>query len=118
VAASGLALAGEAKLDASRRSVTAGRLAAAAADAGDAAAILPWSAEPRLQEALVSEREGRLAAAQSSLDAALRRSDEDWRLWVVAARVATRAGDIPRARSALRRAGSLNPRSPLLRPTR
>jgi Flp pilus assembly protein TadD len=44
---------------------------------------------------------------------AIDRDRTDWRLWLVSARIETEAGNITEARSDLRRAKSLNPRSPL-----
>jgi uncharacterized protein HemY len=46
---------------------------------------------------------------------AIARDDRDWRLELVASRLAVKAGDIGAARLALARARELNPRSPLLR---
>jgi tetratricopeptide (TPR) repeat protein len=84
----------------------------AAATARD---LEPWAATPRLQQALVEERLGRLRQARSSVGQAIERDGEDWRLWLVAARLDTKLGQIEQASRALARAAALNPRSPLFR---
>jgi O-antigen ligase len=112
--ASALVLAGEIKLKDSRAAVARGDLDDAVEDARAARAIVPWSGAPRLQLALVHERRGDLPAARrAALDAAERDGD-DWRVWLVVTRLAVKAGDVEAARSALRRARQLNPRSTLL----
>ncbi len=100
---------------ASQDAAARGDLGAAFDRADSARAIQPWAASPHLQLALVRERQGDLAAARGHLDDALERDDADWRLRLVGARLATKAGDIPRARVFLREARRLNPRSPALR---
>jgi hypothetical protein len=79
----------------------------------DARRIQPWAASPYLQLALVEEQRGDLKASRKWIDSAIDRDSIDWRLWLVAARLATKAGDMPAARTNLLRAESLNPRSPL-----
>jgi tetratricopeptide (TPR) repeat protein len=86
---------------------------AALRDALDAKQIQPWAASPYLQLALVEERRGDLKASRKWIKSAIERDSIDWRLWLVAARLATKAGDLPSARTSLLRAESLNPRSPL-----
>lgn len=73
----------------------------------------PWAASPYLQLALVQEEQADLFAARRSIESAIERDREDWRLWIVAARVETKLGDIAAARRSLARAIQLNPRSPL-----
>lgn len=73
----------------------------------------PWAASPYLQLALVQEEQADLFAARRSIESAIERDREDWRLWIVAARVETKLGDIAAARRSLARAVQLNPRSPL-----
>ena len=53
-----------------------------------------------------------LTPAQAIAEA-LDRSSRDWRLWLVAARIEARSGDIQGARASIRRAAALNPRSPV-----
>lgn len=99
---------------ASRAAVVAGDLGAAARHAADAQALWPWASTPRLQVALVAETRGNLPAARRAIGEAIDRDGSDWRLWLVATRVATKAGHIRAARHDLARARALNPRSPLL----
>jgi len=82
--------------------------------AQSAVAIQPWAATPRLQLALVYEELGQLDLARRDIAQAIKRDDQDWRLQVVATRLAVKAGDVPAARRHLARARALNPRSHLL----
>jgi tetratricopeptide (TPR) repeat protein len=86
---------------------------AAFSAAADAKRIQPWAASPYLQLALVEEASGHLANARGWIGDAIERDPENWRLWLVAARLETKAGDIAKAARTLERAASLNPRSPL-----
>ena len=106
-------LAGQ-QVEASQDAVDRGDLTEALDRAKSAEAIQPWAASTRLQLALVREELGQIEPAREEIDAAIERDDSDWRLQVVAARLAVKAGDIPDARAALARARALNPRSRLL----
>jgi hypothetical protein len=75
--------------------------------------LQPWAASPYLQLALVQEQRQDLTSARGWIEEAIDRNPIDWRLWLVAARLETKAGDIPAARRSLLRAVALNPRSPL-----
>jgi O-antigen ligase len=90
-----------------------GELAEALADARTSRDVQPWAARPYLQLALVFEEGGRLPEARRSIRQAIDRDAEDWRLWLVRARLETKAGAISAARRSLHRAAALNPRSPL-----
>lgn len=103
------------EIAASRRAAARGDLATAVERARSAQALEPWAASPRLQLALAYEELARLEDARGHIAAAIERDAVDWRLRVVDARLAAKAGDIPAARRALDRARSLNPRSQLLR---
>jgi Tfp pilus assembly protein PilF len=105
------------ELDASRSAVARGDLTEALARARSAEAIQPWAATPRLQHALAYEQAGRLDPARAAIATAIARDSGDWRLQLVAARLATKDGDIAAARRALTRVRELNPRSQLLRAT-
>jgi tetratricopeptide (TPR) repeat protein len=99
------------------------RRSAAALDRGDgttafrraleAKNLEPWAASPYLQLALVEEQRRKLRDARKWIQDGIDRNPIDWRLWLVAARIETKAGDINAARGSLRRAEALNPRSPL-----
>lgn len=101
------------QLRASRDALADGDPAAAKTHAERARSVQPWAASPHLQLALVHEHEGEVDAARRAIREALERERENWRLWVVAARVDAAAGDLERARRALSRARELHPRSPL-----
>ncbi len=106
-----LVLVGDAELRRSRSAAHSGDLSAAARSAADAAAIEPWAAAPRLQLALVEELRGNLPAALRAVEAARARAPQDWRTWLVLARLRAKAGDAAGARRALERLGCVGPRS-------
>ena len=97
----------------SQGAVEDGALAEALDDARAARDVQPWAASPHLQLALVLEEEGQLRAARSAIGDAIERDRDDWRLWLVRARLETKAGAIRSARQSIRHAAALNPRSPL-----
>lgn len=109
----GITLATQERIERSRSAAVRGDGRSALEEARAAQAIQPWAASPRLQAALVQEQAGRLAAAGKSISKAIDNDRSDWRLWLVQARIDTRAGDIEAARRSLARARSLNPRSPV-----
>ena len=82
-------------------------------DATAARNIQPWASSPYLQLALVQEALGELDLAKAAIHEGIERDQGDWRLWLVASRIETKAGDIAEARRSLARAAELNPRSPL-----
>jgi O-antigen ligase len=114
VIASAVLLVSEARLAASQRYASHGELERAADAARAAAAVEPWAAAPRLQLALVRERQGLGAAALAANAQARQRAPNDWQLWVVEARLRTRRGQLSAARRALDRARDLSPRNPIL----
>jgi O-antigen ligase len=97
----------------SQESVNAGNLTQALDEAQSARSIQPWAASPYLQLALVQELGGQIDQAQGSIEQALGNDESDWRLWLVAARIQTKAGDIAAARQSLAKARALNPKSEL-----
>ncbi len=108
-----VALGAQTWLDQSRTAASQGSLAHAGDLARRARTIEPWAATPRLQLALVAEQRADLKRALSSIKSANRRDSQDWRLWLIRARLETKAGD-PRAGAlSLARAVALNPRSSL-----
>ena len=102
---------------ASQKAAARGELGEALERASSARAIQPWAASPRLQLALVREEAGDVRRARRDIAAAIARDESDWRLRVIASRLAVKAGDLDAARTALARARALNPRSRLLRAT-
>jgi tetratricopeptide (TPR) repeat protein len=103
----------ELKVEDSRAAAAAGDLDDAVNDARAAATLTSWAASPRTQVALAEELAGRTESAQASIEEALERDPFDWRLWLVAARIQTKAGQFEAARASLERAEELNPRSQL-----
>jgi Tfp pilus assembly protein PilF len=97
----------------SQEAVVDGNLREALDRAESGRSIQPWAASPYLQLALVQELGGRIDDAVISIETALDNDESDWRLWLVAARIQTKAGDIAAARQSLARARSLNPKSQL-----
>ena len=103
----------ELQIKASAAAVARNDGVAAVRHALDAKDIQPWAASPYLQLALVQEQRPDLKAARMWIGEAIQRDPVDWRLWLVSARIETKANNIASARRSLRRAKALNPRSPL-----
>lgn len=97
----------------SRQAALDGNAAAALDAAASAEKLTPWAASPRLQRALVLEGTGDSDGARAAIAAAIERESEDWRLWLVRARIERAAGDLEGSRLSLERAETLNPRSPI-----
>lgn len=86
-----------------------GDLGAALDDAASAQNVLPGAAGPRLQEALILEELGQLAAAASAARGAAEREPVNWRIWLVLSRLEAARGNAAASLSDYRRARSLNP---------
>jgi hypothetical protein len=97
----------------SQEAAARGDLSIARSYALSARNIEPWAATPYLQLALVSEAAGDLRQARTWIRRAIDRDAQDWQLWLTAARIETKLGHIAAGGRDLRRAASLNPRSPL-----
>lgn len=102
-------------VDRSRAAVRAGDGDAALEHARAATQVQPWAETPLLQLALVEEQAGDIDAALMAISQAVDRTSSDWRLWLVRARIETKAGRPRAAQKSLERARALNPRSQLLR---
>ena len=113
ICAAALPLLTHLEIGASQAAAREGRTVAALHAASSAIRLQPWAAEPYLQLALVAEQAGRLSVADTAIRRAIARAPDDWHLWLVATRVQTKQGRVAAARRSLRRARSLNPRSPL-----
>ena len=113
IAAQAIPLLAQVQIGNSQAAVARGDLQAATSDALRARAIQPWAASPYLQLALTAELDDHLRDARGWIQSALSRDEDDWRLWIVAARIETKLAMPKSARASLRRAESLNPRSPL-----
>ena len=101
------------RVNESQQAFRRGDLTTAASRASDARGVQPWAASPRVQLALVYERQGRLRDARDSIQAALARDRSDWRSWLIAARIQSEAGNAAAARADSEHARSLNPKSPI-----
>jgi O-antigen ligase len=101
------------RLEDSRAAAARGDTAAAIDAADDARGVQPWASTPYLQLALLEEQQGNLGRANRYVGEALERDRSDWSIWLVAARVQTKAGFISRGRRSLRRAERLNRKSQL-----
>lgn len=107
-------LSGE-RVTASQRSFEVGDLEGALEEAQSAQDLEPYSAAPRLQQALVLERLGDLKKAASAAQAAAQRESTNWETWYVLARIqGQRPGKQGSAVRALRRAQALDPFNPAL----
>jgi hypothetical protein len=108
-------LQGAEALRASQVEAAHGDLGAALAKAGDAADAQPYAAAPLLQQALVLEQQGRLAAAAPRAVSATGKEGDNWRTWTILARIEAERGRIAPALRAYRRAQELNPNYLLFR---
>jgi hypothetical protein len=122
VLATGPALAAIAVPLATTAAVRSSQTAARTGDYGAALGYLlaaervePAAASPRLEQALVYEQAGALPEANRAIDEASSRQPTDWRIWLVASRLAAELGRPGLAVSEYRRARSLNPTSVLFR---
>ena len=111
VVCAGIPFATDAALERSRSAAQRGDLEAAAESARQAERVQPWAASPRLQSALVAEARGDFPTALIAVRAATERGSSDWRNWLTAARIETRAGRFAEAAASLEMAHRLNPRS-------
>lgn len=89
----------------------------ALADAATAQRLEPGAATPRLQRALILEQLDRPGPALAAVSQAEARERTNWRVWLIASRLATEAGRPVQALGDYRRAQSLNPNSPLFSQT-
>jgi hypothetical protein len=110
VAAQLVVLVADVEVGASRADARSGRLGAARSAALLGTRVVPWAASPYLQLALVEESRGDLAAAARAIGKAISRDPDDWRLWLVEARLDNGLGDYGSGAASLARARVLNPR--------
>ncbi len=102
---------------ASQQAVRDGNLSVALERANDAADLLPALASPHLQQALVLEQGGDLNGAAAAAQEAVARDRNDWRNWLILARIKAEQGQTGPALAAYRHAKAENPRSPLFTTT-
>jgi hypothetical protein len=96
---------------ASEQAVNEGRLDDALSDARSAADAEPYAATPKLQEALVLERQGQFQQATDAAREATEKESTNWRTWFTLSRVEAEAGDAKASLKAYRRTKQLNPHS-------
>ena len=84
----------QAKIQSSQSATAQRRSGAAFDDAVDARDLQPWAATPYLQIALVAEQQRELVTASQAIAKATDRAPDDWRLWLVRARIETKRGMI------------------------
>jgi hypothetical protein len=108
-------LSGATHLRQSQVDASHGDLAGALAEAEAAAGAQPYASTPLLQQALVLERQGKLAAAAGAARAATEKTSAEWRNWFVLARIQAERGKTAAALRAFRRAHELNPMYGLLK---
>lgn len=113
ICAQGIPLLSELRLKDSRAFVRSGDTAEAVRAAMDARNLQPWASSPYLQLALVSEKEGLIAQADSWIEKAIDRDSRNWQLWLVDSRLKLKLGNAREAERSLRRAFNLNPKSPV-----
>jgi O-antigen ligase len=101
----------------SQAAAASGRYRAALGDAATAQRLEPGSATTWLQRALILEQLERPGPSRSAVLQAETREPTNWRIWLIASRLATEAGRPAQALSDYRRARSLNPSSPLFSET-
>ena len=103
---------------ASQAAAGEGHFRTALADAATAQNIEPDAASPRLQRALILEQLGDIGGASVAVGEAEARESTNWRIWLIASRIAIEA-DRPRlALADYERARALNPSSPIFRVAR
>lgn len=115
--AGGLVVLSELDLRQSREAAAQSRFADGIQKAQDAHTVLPWSAEPYTQLALLDEAQGNIDGALANLRSAEQRDSQDWRLPLIEARLQQRRGDGQAARAAIARARSLSPLLPIFTST-
>jgi hypothetical protein len=93
----------------SRDAASAGNVQTSIDRARDARALEPWASEPYTQLALLAERRRDYPSALAYLKAAEARDSNDWRLFLIEARLQTQNGNRAAARMAFRRMRATNP---------
>jgi hypothetical protein len=113
IAATAVPLAATSLLRESEADAREGDLSGSLRAARSAQNVEPSAASPRLQQALVLEAGGDLAAAATAASTAIERESTNWRTWTVLSRIEARRGRAAAAIVAYKRAHLLNPRSSL-----
>jgi len=109
-----LPLAVERDLAQSQDAAAQADLSEALTKAQDAANVEPYAAMPKLQEALVLERQGKLEAALAAATSAEGKESTNWQIPLIISRLEARLGNARAAVDAYRTAYWLAPRLPIL----
>jgi len=104
---------GQERLEQSQAAAERGDVGEAVNAAEGARSLQPWASSPYLQLALIREQANDLGQANRYVKSAIKRDSRDWSIWLVAARIQTKAGLIRQGRRSLRRAEALNTKSTL-----
>jgi hypothetical protein len=99
----------------SQAAALAGHFRTALSDAATAQTIEPAAASPRLQRALILEQVGDIASASQAIAQAETRERTNWRIWLVATRIATESDRPALALADYRRARALDPTSAIFK---
>jgi tetratricopeptide (TPR) repeat protein len=102
-------LATTSKIRQSQAAFRRGAISQAFGDARSATSLEPYAATPWLQQALVLESTGHLAAAERAVRRAARNEPSNWRVPLVLARIQAERGEISSSLKSARRALALNP---------
>jgi hypothetical protein len=109
IVGSAVVLLTEVELSRSRDAAADGHISEAIDRARTARSVQPWSAEPYTQLALLEEGRGDYAAALGYLTQAQERDSEDWRLYVIEARLHRQSGNPEAGLAATAQAELLSP---------
>jgi O-antigen ligase/polysaccharide polymerase Wzy-like membrane protein len=101
----------EFKLNASRDAANSRDFVGAADDARQAGNLQPWAAEPLLQLALVQGLGQEFNAANRTINEAIDRAPDDYRLWLAKAGFESRLGHKEASKQAMDRVRGLNPKA-------
>jgi hypothetical protein len=108
ICAGGVLFLTEFELSSSRNAADSGDLVAAADDARQASKLQPWAAEPLVQLSLVQARGQEVKAANRTIDEAIDRAPDDYRLWLVKGELEFRLGHKQASKRAVDQAHGLN----------
>lgn len=100
----------------SQRSLRAGAVTSAFAEADDAVGAEPWAASPYVQRALLEENVGELRAARVDLGRAIAREPTNYSHYLLLARVDAEMGQVAQALDAYKQAKRLRPASLFVSP--
>ncbi len=104
-----VALGAAVHLQNSQAADAAGNLSRATSEALAAKEVEPWASRPYLQLGLIAVQKGDLAEGRALIGSAIKRSPQDWTLWLRAAQIDVQRGAILAGRRELGVARTLDP---------